>query len=72
MTFGNIKFNLGDNCNQKFHYREVYRRIYGRTFCFTGTRQQSRKIYVRLTTRLGPTTRPIPTTGPIPQMGRQI
>ena len=29
-------------------------------------------IYVRLTTRLGPTTRQFPTTGPIPQMGRQI
>ena len=35
--------HLRDNCIQKFSFGEVYRRIYGRKFSFTATRERSRK-----------------------------
>ena len=38
---------LGDNCIQKFSFGEVYRRIYGRKFSFTATRERSRKCDFR-------------------------
>ena len=38
-----VMFDLGGKLYSKFSFGEVYRRIYGRKFSFTATRERSRK-----------------------------